>query len=199
MARAQKRNALHTQKFFFRKDVFPLGGPSRPESRCSSCSSSGASSPLSSPVDGTPRKERMLRNCWPDVPRPQNGTRAKPVEEEYEEMSLQDIMFGRVSPRPTCGCGLLIANISRRCAVRRIPRALRARVCIPRNPGHRGRRAREAGALPRLDQAADRRCVLTAHLVLNAALTHPSQGHSRPQRLGSENLSAHTLTTNSTR
>lgn len=98
MARAQKRNALHTQKFFFRKDVFPPGGPSRPESRCSSCSSSGASSPLSSPVDGTPRKERMLRNCWPDVPRPENGARAKPVEEEYEELSLQDIMFGKVSP-----------------------------------------------------------------------------------------------------
>ncbi|KAI0730334.1 glutamate-cysteine ligase catalytic subunit [Fomitopsis betulina] len=95
MARAQQRNALHTQKFFFRKDVFPPGGSSRPGSRCSSCSSSAASTPLSSPVDGTPRKERVLRNCWPDVPRPQNGTQAKPVEEEYEEVSLQDIMFGK--------------------------------------------------------------------------------------------------------
>ena len=199
MARAQKRNALHTQKFFFRKDVFPPGGPSRPESRCSSCSSSGASSPLSSPVDGTPRKERMLRNCWPDVPRPQNGTRAKPVTEEYEELSLQDIMFGRVSPRPTCGCDVLNANISRRCAVRRIPRALRTRVCVSRDPRHRRRRAREARALPRLGQAADRRYILTAQLVLNTALTHPSQGHSRPQRLGSEISSAHIQTTNSTR
>ncbi|KAH9935686.1 glutamate-cysteine ligase-domain-containing protein [Fomitopsis serialis] len=62
----------------------PAGCPSRPESRCSSCSSSGASSPVSSPVDGTPRKEKKLRNCWPS-----------PVEDEYEEMSLQEIIAMR--------------------------------------------------------------------------------------------------------
>ncbi|TFY62650.1 hypothetical protein EVJ58_g3733 [Rhodofomes roseus] len=78
MARAQKRDALHTQKFYFRKDVFPPGGPSRPESR----------------------KEKKLRNCWPSVPRPANGVHAKPVEDEYEEMSLQEIMFGKADAFP---------------------------------------------------------------------------------------------------
>ncbi|KZT10714.1 glutamate-cysteine ligase catalytic subunit [Laetiporus sulphureus 93-53] len=95
MERAQKRDAVHSQKFFFRKDVFPpTSSSSRASSRCSSCSSSGHSSPVDG-ADDAPKKERRLRNCFPPVPKPSNGYLQRPVEEEYEEMTMEEIMFGK--------------------------------------------------------------------------------------------------------
>ncbi|KIL62572.1 hypothetical protein M378DRAFT_12774 [Amanita muscaria Koide BX008] len=90
MQRAQLRDAARSQKFFFRKDVYALGH---------SGSSSSASSPgSSSPVDGVPRrKDKKLRNCFPPVPPPENGflNHRKSVSEEYEEMTLEEIMNGK--------------------------------------------------------------------------------------------------------
>ncbi|KAF9813634.1 hypothetical protein IEO21_05466 [Rhodonia placenta] len=94
MARAQKRDAVRSQKFYFRKDVFPPGS-----SRASSVCSSGASSPVDGP-GGTQQKERKLRNCFPSIPRPVDGFDPRPVEDEYEEMTMEEIMFGKYGRFP---------------------------------------------------------------------------------------------------
>ncbi|KAG9316627.1 glutamate-cysteine ligase, catalytic subunit [Chiua virens] len=90
MTRAQKRDAAHTGKFFFRKNVLPPGYISP---AMSTPSSSGSCSPVDW-QDGMPPKERKLRNCFPRVPAPYIlvGT---PVEDEYEEMSMKEIFNGK--------------------------------------------------------------------------------------------------------
>ena len=103
MARAQRRDAIHTQKFYFRKDVFPPGVPSpiiTPES-------SGTTSPIEpNSVDGIPRrKERKLRNCFAAVPPPENGHTHGPVEDEYEESTLDEMINGKVHVISYCRGG----------------------------------------------------------------------------------------------
>ena len=89
MQRAQLRNAAAEQKFFFRKDIFPPGH-------------SPMSSGQSSPVDSEPRRrERQLRNCFERKPVPENGVPQRPVEEEYEEMSMKEVMNGKVRASAT--------------------------------------------------------------------------------------------------
>lgn len=94
MQRAQVRDAARSSKFYFRKSVLPPGHTSP---TASTPSSSGDSSPADCSVcTGLPRKETKLRNCFPTVPRPANGGWRCPVETEYEEMSMDEIMNGRV-------------------------------------------------------------------------------------------------------
>lgn len=86
MARAQLRGASALGKFYFRKNVHTQGN-------------SGPSSGSTSPVNGNgshPVKEKKLRNCFPAPPRPENGINHEPVESEYEEMSMKEIMTGKV-------------------------------------------------------------------------------------------------------
>lgn len=94
MARAQRRDAIHTQKFYFRKDVFPPGIPSP----ISTPNSSGTTSPIEpNGVNGIPRrKERKLRNCFAAIPVPENGHTHAPVEDEYDEFTLDEIINGKV-------------------------------------------------------------------------------------------------------
>lgn len=99
MQRAQKRDAVHSQRFYFRKDVFPLS------SRVSSVVSSPGSV---SPMDGTPNglnghapsKEKKLRNCYPKFPDPDDHINFGPVDEEYVEMSIDEIMNGKGADFP---------------------------------------------------------------------------------------------------
>jgi glutamate--cysteine ligase catalytic subunit len=88
MATAQQRNAVRSKKFYFRKDVFPPGKGS-PASSISS--SSGDSFPSARP------KEKKLRNCFAKSPLPEEGLRYGPVEEEYEQMTIDEIMNGKVA------------------------------------------------------------------------------------------------------
>ncbi|KAI8993904.1 glutamate-cysteine ligase catalytic subunit [Trametes punicea] len=95
MARAQKRDAIHSQKFYFRKDVFP-SGPSQPSSLASSCPSTPVSEhggPIM--VNGSRGKEKKLRNCYPLPPKPDDANPAGAVQDEYEEMTMQEIMNGK--------------------------------------------------------------------------------------------------------
>ena len=113
MARAQKRDAIHSQKFYFRKDVFPAG-TSPLSTPLSSPHSSGCASPvephphpypngssLAPPTNGNGsarRKSRKLQNCFAEAPKPQNGEQAfGRVEDEYEEFSIEEIFTGKVS------------------------------------------------------------------------------------------------------
>ncbi|KAI9067392.1 glutamate-cysteine ligase catalytic subunit [Trametes sanguinea] len=100
MARAQKRDAVHSQKFYFRKDVFPPG-PSQPSSLASSCPSTPVSEhggPIL--VNGINGKEKKLRNCYPLPPKPDDANPSGAVEDEYEEMTMQEIMNGKGSAFP---------------------------------------------------------------------------------------------------
>ena len=94
MVRAQRRDAVRSQKFYFRKDVFPPTSSS-----ASSIASSCASSPIDGPqlgLNGT-RKEKKLRNCFPPAPKPYIDYSNGAIEDEYEEMTMVEIMNGKVS------------------------------------------------------------------------------------------------------
>jgi glutamate--cysteine ligase catalytic subunit len=100
MQRAQKRNAAREGKFFFRKEVLPNGGQGTETSPAPSIPSSGNVSPTASDCGCGPtgKKEQKLRNCYPAEPEPVNGVHRRSVEEEYEEMTLEEIMNGKVRP-----------------------------------------------------------------------------------------------------
>jgi glutamate--cysteine ligase catalytic subunit len=94
MHRAQLRDAVSSSKFYFRKNVLPPGHSSP---TASTASSSGDSSPVDlSDCGALRRKETKLRNCFPALQRPINGERRGPVEDEYAEMSMDEIMNGKV-------------------------------------------------------------------------------------------------------
>ena len=97
MQRAQHRDALQTQKFYFRKDIFIQN----------SASDSGASSPVGSDCGyddinnslhyRPPKKLENMRNRFPELPPPPEEYTAKKVEDEYEEMTVAEVMNGKVS------------------------------------------------------------------------------------------------------
>lgn len=101
MHRAQIRDAAHSSKFFFRKSIFPPAS-----SRASTASSSGNVTPIDGVNgvnghvhgngNGTGKKERHLRNCFPPIPPPEEGLPNGSVEAEYEEMTMNEIMNGKV-------------------------------------------------------------------------------------------------------
>ncbi|KAG1798316.1 glutamate-cysteine ligase-domain-containing protein [Suillus variegatus] len=74
------------------KDVLPPGHDTLTISPLS-CSGS------SSPVEGAPAKEKLLRNCFPSVPRP-SFVEDGPIEDEYEEMTVEEIFVGKGSKFP---------------------------------------------------------------------------------------------------
>ncbi|KAG6330349.1 hypothetical protein ID866_8741 [Astraeus odoratus] len=92
MTRAQNRDAAHTGRFFFRKNVLPPGrtspSPSTTPTEYSShteCSECGG---------GVQTKDRKLRNCFPPM-EPPSVLDDAPVEEEYEEMTMEEIFCGK--------------------------------------------------------------------------------------------------------
>lgn len=95
---AQKRNAARTESFYFRKNLYMT--ESKPGTRSNSASSSARSSLHEDQVSGAngyaKPKSKKLGNCFPEPPRPVNGTRLGPVDDEYELMTLEEIMLGKV-------------------------------------------------------------------------------------------------------
>jgi glutamate--cysteine ligase catalytic subunit len=91
MGRAQERDAAASGKFYFRKDVFL-------SVRSGSTSSGTSSSGTSSPGDYSPRKkEKKMRNCFPPPQLPEDGILDRlPVDEEYAEFTMNEIMNGKV-------------------------------------------------------------------------------------------------------
>ena len=90
MQRAHAIGAVRCQKFYFRKDIFVLGH--------GEASSTASSSGSTSPAEGTTKKkDRKLHNYFPPLSRPENGfLHRECIEEEYEEMTLGEIMNGKV-------------------------------------------------------------------------------------------------------
>jgi len=100
MQRAQHRDALQIEKFYFRKDIFLPNS-----SRSSSTTNSGSTSPAGSDCgcDGVtngnhqfpPKKTKSMRNCFPEFPPPPEEYVAKKVQDEYEEMTVIEVMNGK--------------------------------------------------------------------------------------------------------
>jgi hypothetical protein len=89
MQRAQERDASNSRAFFFRRDVYTTNP--------SAASSVASSSRTNSPVDDVPRKRwKTLQNCFASPPLPMNGLDYAAVEDEYEEMTMKEIMTGKV-------------------------------------------------------------------------------------------------------
>ncbi|OAX39116.1 glutamate-cysteine ligase catalytic subunit [Rhizopogon vinicolor AM-OR11-026] len=94
MGRAQMRDAARSGKFHFRKSVLPPGHTSPIISTPSSCASC-------SPVEwsqGATAKEEKLRNCFPSIPRPPH-VEDGPIEDEYEEMTVEEIFVGKAGSK----------------------------------------------------------------------------------------------------
>ena len=92
MATAQRRGAARHEKFHFRKNVYPLG---RTSSEGTTVTMPGSS--VSVNGNGGFVKEKKLGNCFPPLPTPSNGVKfTRPIEEEYEEMSMNEIINGKV-------------------------------------------------------------------------------------------------------
>ena len=78
-------------KFYFRKDVLPPQGLTPP-------SSVGSSPRNSSPCGSNGlQKDTRLRNCFEPLAFPESGPNRGCVHEEYEEMTMKEIMNGKVS------------------------------------------------------------------------------------------------------
>ncbi|KAF8443157.1 glutamate-cysteine ligase-domain-containing protein [Boletus edulis BED1] len=95
MSRAQKRDAVRQGRFFFRKNVLPPGYISP---TMTTPSSSGSCSPVEE-QDGIPQKEKRMRNGFSRVPPPSMFVDT-PVEDEYEEMSMEEIFSGKGATFP---------------------------------------------------------------------------------------------------
>jgi len=89
MQRAQLRNASSSSKFYFRKNTLP---PAHRSLTSSTASSSGTNSPTSSSNSGYLRRKET--DFFP-LPPQANGVNRGPVEDEYEEMSMNEIMNGK--------------------------------------------------------------------------------------------------------
>lgn len=116
MQRAQKRDAARSGKFYFRKDVF-LHDRSRASS-VASCSSGSANGSV---------KEKKLGNCFAPPTPPANGELKVPVQNEYEEMTMNDIINGQVSYYGISPCRAKLTRFTGR----KLPRSSSPSFCIP--------------------------------------------------------------------
>lgn len=109
MRLAQQRDAVNQAKFYFRREIF---------TPTSSRATSGVATPdlprLADPCyvppstdgitngfhnnhsNGRP-KQRMMENCFPPLPLPDEGLVGGSVKEEYGEFTMDEIINGRVS------------------------------------------------------------------------------------------------------
>ncbi|KAF5351769.1 hypothetical protein D9756_007617 [Leucocoprinus leucothites] len=88
MQRAQKRDAARSGKFYFRKDVYP-------SDRSATNSVASFYSGRSSPLDGSIPKQKKLLNCFTPPGPPVNGELKVPIKDEYEEMTMDEIINGK--------------------------------------------------------------------------------------------------------
>jgi len=89
MQRAQLRDATRSRKFYFRKDVYP-------HDRSATNGANSLCSGSSSPLDGSIPKQKKLGNCFTPPGPPINGELNVPIKDEYEEMTIDEIMNGKV-------------------------------------------------------------------------------------------------------
>ncbi|KAI0256364.1 glutamate-cysteine ligase catalytic subunit [Lactifluus subvellereus] len=103
MRRAQQRDAVNQAKFYFRREVFTpvssrtTSGVTTPDVATRPCASSAASSDngiTNGHHSGRP-KQRVMENCFPSPPLPDEGLAGGNVSEEYAEYTMDEIINGR--------------------------------------------------------------------------------------------------------
>lgn len=108
MRRAQQRDAVNQAKFYFRREIFTpassraTSGVVTPDIATRSRPPSAASSNngiTNGHHNGRP-KQRVMENCFPLPPLPDEGLAGGNVGEEYAEYTMDEIINGRVRPPP---------------------------------------------------------------------------------------------------
>jgi len=108
MRRAQQRDAVNNAKFYFRREIF-----TPTSSRATSGAATPDATPLSDPCDVVSslrqqltngfgnghhngrQKRRVMENCFPPPPLPDEGLVGGNVKDEYAEYTLDEIINGK--------------------------------------------------------------------------------------------------------
>lgn len=128
MKRAHHRDAVHTEKYFFRKDVFRTrrrhhsryanhGGPGTPRSSRAPSPSRGATGNVGEAPNGDATLGSGPQPAWRRTVNERNGegspgrSRAGspelgPVEDEYEEFTMDELINGKVCSAHLCVAGV---------------------------------------------------------------------------------------------
>lgn len=114
MRRAQQRDAVNQARFYFRREVFTpassraTSGTVTPDITalprpCPDPSSANglANGFLNGQSNGR-RKQRVMENCFPPPPLPDEGLVSGSVKEEYGEYTMDEIINGRVNHLESC-------------------------------------------------------------------------------------------------
>jgi len=114
MRRAQQRDAANQARFYFRREVFTptssraTSGTVTPDITavprpCPDASSTdGITNGLHNDQSNGRRKQRVMENCFPPPPLPDEGLASGSVKEEYDEYTMDEIINGRVNHLKSC-------------------------------------------------------------------------------------------------
>ena len=108
MRLAQQRDAVNQAKFYFRREIFTptssraTSGVATPDiPRSDPCyvppSTDGITNGFHNNHSNGRPKQRMMENCFPPLPLPDEGLVGGSVKEEYGEYTMDEIINGRVS------------------------------------------------------------------------------------------------------
>ncbi len=109
MRRAQQRDAVNQARFYFRREVFTptssraTSGTATPDITahphpCSGVSSTnGIANGFHNDQGNGRQKQRVMENCFPPPPLPEEGFMSGSVKEEYGEYTMDEIFNGRVN------------------------------------------------------------------------------------------------------
>jgi glutamate--cysteine ligase catalytic subunit len=109
MRRAQQRDAVNQARFYFRREVFTpassraTSGTATPDVTavprpCPDASSiNGIANGFHNDERNGRRKQRVMENCFPPPPLPDEGLVSGSVKEEYGEYTMDEIINGRVN------------------------------------------------------------------------------------------------------
>jgi glutamate--cysteine ligase catalytic subunit len=109
MHRAQQRDAVNEARFYFRREVFtprssratsPAATPditALPRPNPDASSTNGIADGIHNDQSNGRRKQRVMENCFPPPPLPDEGFVSGSVKEEYDEYTMDEIINGRVN------------------------------------------------------------------------------------------------------
>jgi len=103
---AQQRDAVNQAKFYFRRDIFtPTSSRAtsgaatpelhRPDPCCPPSSANGMANGFHNNDSNGRPKQRVMANCFPPLPLPDEGLVGGSVKEEYGEYTMDEIINGR--------------------------------------------------------------------------------------------------------
>ena len=109
MRRAQQRDAINQARLYFRREVFTpassraTSGTATPDITAlprpcpNALSTNGMADGIHNGQSNGHRKQRVMENCFPPPPLPDEGLVGGSVKEEYDEYTMDEIINGRVN------------------------------------------------------------------------------------------------------